>query len=192
MLAIWIDGQIIVYPLTYPQLATASPPTPMHLEPSHLRAGTGEVLRWSPNGDHLAAGASNGVITCWGSDGQVWRITPEGPKVTSLAWSLDNSLLIAGLRDKQIIGWDIRTRNILFRWSNLADMPRAVSIARHGRIAVASGAKRLLFGLPQEAAPSAQCAGQLLVSWSPTRRELATLDDQRDTTLIFWHEPDSG
>ena len=192
MLAVWMDDQIMYYPLTYTHLANITPPPPVLLASASLRPGNGEVLRWSPDGNYLAAGASNGTITRWGLDGSTWRITSEGPKVTGLAWSPDGSLLVAGLRDKQVLGWDISTRNMLFRWQYLSDMPRAVSVAKHGHIVIASGAKRLLFGEPAEAAPTAQFGGQLLASWSPTRRELATLDDQRDNTLVFWHDLNRG
>ncbi len=204
MLAVWMDDQfmgskIMYYPLTYTHLASITPPQPVLLEQDpykgdlytlfSLRPGNGEVLRWSPDGNYLAVGASNGVIICWGLDGRVWQITPEGPKVTGLAWSPDSSLLVAGLYDKQVLGWDTRTRNVLFRWQHLSDMPHAISVAKHGPIVIASGAQHLLFGEPDEVAPTAQFGGQLLASWSPTRRELATLDEQHNDTLVFWHDP---
>ncbi|HEY7418853.1 MAG TPA: hypothetical protein VH593_26975, partial [Ktedonobacteraceae bacterium] len=196
MLATWVDDQVMYYSLTYTHLAKIAPPPPVLLESTSLQPGSGEVLRWSSDGDYLAAGASNGVIICWELDGRAWQITPDSPapsaKITGLAWSPDTPLLVAGLRDKQVLGWDIRTRKELFRWQNLTDMPRAVSVAKHGHIAIASGTKRLLFGEPGEAAPTAQFEGQLLASWSPTRRELATLEDQHDNMLVFWHDFNRG
>jgi hypothetical protein len=53
---------------------------------------------------------------------------------------------------------------------------------------LASSAKYLLLGFANENAPSATAAGQLLATWSPTHRELATLDEQDETILVLWHE----
>jgi hypothetical protein len=63
-----------------------------------------------------------------------------------------------------------------------------ISMAKCGRIVLASSAKHLLFGFPNESAPSATSAGQLLAAWSPIHRELATLDEKDEKVLVLWHE----
>jgi serine/threonine protein kinase len=189
-LAIWIDGQIVVYALADMQLAPAQLVPSQRLDPGTMRSSNADILRWSPDGTYLAAGSSNGDIKCWQPDltNEVWHAETLRQKITSLAWSPDSSLLLAALRNNQVVGWDIRTWQKVLQWEKLPVMPRIVSMAKSGRIVLASSAKYLLFGFPNEQTPSATSAGQLLAAWSPTHRELATLDEKDETVLVLWHE----
>jgi serine/threonine protein kinase len=189
-LALWIDGQILLYAIGDTCLSPAQLAPPQRLDPGPMRSSNADILRWSPDGTYLAAGSSNGDIKCWQPDrtNEAWHVAALRQKVTSLAWSTDSSLLLAALRNNQVVGWDVRTRQKVLQWEKLPVMPRIISIAKSGRIVLASSAKYLLFGFPGENAPSTTAAGQLLAAWSPTHRELATLDEKDETTLVLWHE----
>jgi serine/threonine protein kinase len=189
-LALWIDGQIVLYPIGDTQLSPAQLVPSQRLDPGTMRSNNADVLRWSPNGTYLAAGSSNGDIKCWqpALTNAMWHVTALKQKVTGLAWSTDSSLLLAALRNNQVVGWDIRTRQKVLQWEKLPVMPRMISMAKSRRIVIASSAKYLLFGFPSESVPSATTAGQLLATWSPTHRELATLDEKDETTLVLWHD----
>jgi serine/threonine protein kinase len=189
-LVIWTDNQILLYPITYAQLSSSQLAPAQRLDPGTMRSSNADVLRWSPDGAYLAAGGSNGDLKCWQPDrtDEVWHIAALKQKINSIAWSSDSSLLLVALRNNQVVGWDVRTRQKALQWEKLPVMPRIISIAKSGRIVLASSAKHLLFGFPNENTPSATAAGQLLAAWSPTRRELATLDEKDETVLILWHE----
>ena len=189
-LALWIDGQILLYTIGDTCLLPAQLAAPQRLDPGPMRSSNADILRWSPNGMYLAAGSSNGDIKCWqpGRTNEAWHVAALRQKVTSLAWSADSSLLLAALRNNQVVSWDVRTRQKVLQWEKLPVMPRTISMAKSGRIVLASSAKHLLFGFPGENAPSSTAAGQLLAAWSPTHRELATLDEKDETTLVLWHE----
>lgn len=189
-LALWMTNQIFIYALPYNQLTRTQPPPPYQIDTGVLPTGNIGILRWSPNGAYLATGAISGEVTCWNMDaaGEVWRTELPDQKVNTLAWSPDSTLLVAGLRNNTVLGWQIATSTQVFRWDTLAVMPREISIAKNGRIVIASSAQYLLFGFPQESTPTTTFPGQLLATWSPTRRELATLSEQKETELILWHE----
>jgi serine/threonine protein kinase len=189
-LALWIDGQIVVYTIGDTCLSPTQLVPSQRLDPGTMRSSNADILRWSPNGTYLAAGSSNGDIKCWQPDltKEVWHVAALRQKVTSLAWSLDSSLLLAALRNNQVVGWDVHTRQKVLQWEKLPVMPRIISMAKSGRIVLASSAKYLLFGFPSENTPSATAAGQLLAAWSPTHREMATLDEKDETILVLWHE----
>lgn len=117
-----------------------------------------------------------------------WQIAAAGQKVNGLAWSPNNSLLAVAFRDKRVVGWDTNTRSEMFRWEGLPTMPRMLSISTEQRIVMASSERRILFGCPDEPCPTTMFPGQLLAAWSPTCLELATLDEQKETTLTVWRE----
>ncbi len=189
-LAIWADSQVLLYTIAPAQLRASQLTPPQLLDAGPIRSSNADTLRWSPDGLHLAAGGNNGDIICWQPDnaGRVWHVAALKQKIMSLAWSPDSTLLLVGLRNNQVIGWNMHTRQQILHWTNLPIMPRTISIARNGRIVLASSAKTLLCGFPSETSPTAIVEGQLLAAWSPTRRELATLDIHNESTLVLWHE----
>lgn len=187
-LAIWLDNQIHLYQLSARVLAQQHL-TPLEKLPlGTMRCGTVGTLRWSPDGTQLAIGASNGAVLCWhvGKQDALWHIAPPGQKAYSIAWSPDGTLLAVAWRNNRVVGWNTRTREQVFHWQKLPAMPRALSISIEQRITIASSDHLLLCGFPDEPLPSATMNGQLLAVWSPTRPELATLDEQRDTMLVLW------
>lgn len=195
-LAVWANHQIVIYALSHGQL-TASQVLPLHTIPvGVMRCGNVGVLCWSPDGSRLAAGASNGSVVCWNTKDvnemnrqtSAWQIAAAGQKVNGLAWSPNNSLLAVAFRDKRVVGWDTNTRSEMFRWEGLPTMPRMLSISTEQRIVMASSERRILFGCPDEPCPTTMFPGQLLAAWSPTCLELATLDEQKETTLTVWRE----
>jgi hypothetical protein len=67
-------------------------------------------------------------------------------------------------------------------------MPRALSIAPNGRIAIVLSTRRVLFGFPGELAPLYALSAQLLAVWSSKRNELASIDEADATQLTLWTE----
>ncbi len=189
-LAIWVENQVMVYTLPYAVLTAQVPPSPQIIATGVMRCGNVGVLRWSPDGSLLVAGASNGSVLCWtvGRQTSAWQVTVPGQKVNSLSWSQDSSLLAVAFKNNRVVGWDRRTKSQVLLWEKLPAMPRMLSISAECRIVMASSEKRLLFGFPNELFPSSIYPGQLLASWSPTNLELATLDEQRENILVIWRE----
>lgn len=207
-LAVWVDNQIRIYDLPPSDLlsltvnaadarrssARSGLSSAQSLQPSQILptgkmlCGNIGVLRWSPDGRQLAAGASNGELRCWdiGYQTAVWQIVGPGQKVNSLAWSPDGGLLVVAFRDNRVAGWDTHSRSNVFLWEHLPTMPRMVSVSQAQQIVIATGEKCLLFGNPDEAFPSTVLPGQLLASWSATSPELATLSEQNETSLVIW------
>ncbi|GHO45488.1 WD40 repeat domain-containing serine/threonine protein kinase [Ktedonospora formicarum] len=189
-LALWIEKQVIIYPLNADQLRVTQPSLPLTLSREEMRSGSNNVLRWSPDGKRLLAGTSDGRVLCWRM-GQ--RVTVQldlqiGQKVQSVSWSPDGSFYALALRDNRVIGYDRTTHEQIFQWSNLPGMPRMLSIAPNQRIAIMLSTRRLVFGFPGELAPLYSLPAQLSAVWSPTRNELATIDEASDTQLTICSE----
>ncbi len=184
-LAVWVDRQLQIYALPFAGLTSGQTVLPQTIGTGMMRSGNVGVLRWSPDGSLLVAGASNGQITCWsvGSLGGTWQVATAGQKVNSVAWSPDGTLLVAAFRDLRVAGWDTRTRKCVFSWEKLPAMPRMVSISPHRRISIASHEQRLLIGMPEDPFPLHIVPGQLLAAWSPTQEAILTLDEQKEHIL---------
>ena len=189
-LAAWADNQIVLYPLPYAALTTRQIASMQTITTGTMRSGNVGVLRWSPDGSLLAAGASNGALIGWHGKNlaSVWKLAEPGQKVNHVAWSPDGALLAAALRDARVVVWDAHARKAICTWTKLPAMPRTLSISLTGRITVASTEKRLLSGFPADAFPPATCPGQLLAAWSPLRSELVALEEQKETALMLWCE----
>lgn len=188
-LAIWVENKIMLYSLPYNLLLTSRSPAPQTLETGMMRCANSRALSWSPDGSLLAAGASNGSLLCWRLSQQTaaWQVAAPGQKVLGTAWSIDSALLLAAFRDSRIVGWNTLTWEQEFVWTKLPSLPRVLSISQNGVITIASSEKRLLFGSSTSSSPSAVFPGQLLAAWSPVSMELATLDEDRETSLVIWH-----
>ncbi len=185
-LAVWVENQIRLYDLPSDRLLSARPS--QILPTGKMLCGNIGVLRWSPDGTQLVAGASNGELRCWdiGYQTAVWQMAGAGQKVNSLAWSPDGRLLAVAFRDHRVEGWDTHSRSRSFLWEKLPAMPRMVSVSPEQRVVIASGEKCLLFGSPDEAFPATALPGQLLASWSSIGSELATLSEHSETSLVIW------
>jgi len=190
-LAVWVEDQILVYTLSRVHLANLQASLSRQIATNGLRCGNVGVLRWSPDGSALVAGASNGSVVCWRSSNRqnsTWQIAAAGQKVTALTWSPDGSLLAVAFRDKRVVGWDSHSQQEVLLWKHLPAMPRMVSISTEMRIVIASGEHRLLLGTPDDPFPLGVLPGQLLAAWSPQRPELAALDEQKEHVLALWQE----
>ena len=187
-LAVWVNTSIALYPLSSATLAGRQVPTPQHITTGTARSGSAGVLRWSPNGVYLAAGASNGAVLCWNATQQnmLWQAATTGQKVNALAWSPDSTLLVCAVRDSSVQAWNVETRSTSATWQRLPAMPRTLSVSVEQRIIVASGERRLLSAMANEGFPASTIPGQLLIACSPTRPEFATLDEQRENVLALW------
>jgi len=188
--AVWVNTSIVLYSLPSSVLVERQVPTPRYLSTETVRSGGTAVLRWSPDGVYLAAGASNGAMFCWDTEHEnsLWQVTTTGQKVNALAWSPDSSLLVCATRNSSVVAWNTETRSNSVAWHRLPAMPRTLSVSVGQRIVIASGERRLLSGIANEAYPTATIPGQLLVACSPTRPEFATLDEQRENVLAVWQE----
>lgn len=196
-LAVWVEDRILLYALPSSLLTMQQAVAPHILSVGEMRPGTGGVLRWSFDGERLAAGASNGRVVCWYMEArgvqmvreEMWQVVSPGQKVNSLAWSPDATLLVVAFRNHRLVGWNPLTGQRVVQWDNLPVMPRMLSVSRAHRIVIASSQKKLLCGVVDEPAPSLVLPGQLLAAWSPTALELATLDELQEKTLMLWREP---
>ncbi len=189
-LAIWLDNQILIYTLPFATLTVPQPPLSQRVTTGPMRCGNPGSLRWSPDGTLLAAGGSNGMVVCWsiGRIAPAWHVAPLGQKVHGLAWSPDGALLAVAFRNNRVAGWDAGTRQPLFDWEKLPSMPRTLTIASTQHITIASSEQRLLCGMPQDTFPLKTVPGQLLAAWSPAYPDLATLDANRQSSLIIWRQ----
>ncbi|HEY4032332.1 MAG TPA: WD40 repeat domain-containing serine/threonine protein kinase [Ktedonobacteraceae bacterium] len=190
-LAVWVEDQILVYTLSRAQMASLQPSVSRQIATNGLRCGNVGVLRWSPDGSALVAGASNGSVVCWySSDRQdsTWQVAAAGQKVTALAWSPDGSLLAVAFRNNRVVGWDHRSQQEVLVWKNLPAMPRMLSISTGMRIVIASGEHRLLLGTPGDPFPLSVLPGQQLAVWSPLQPELVALDEHKEHVLALWRE----
>ncbi len=75
-----------------------------------LEGGNGILpgnLAFSPNGDLLACGNSEGTVSIWSLDGNLLRILPGQSPVLAISFSPDSSRLATGLQNGSIVVWDI-------------------------------------------------------------------------------------
>ncbi|BCL80136.1 protein kinase [Ktedonobacteria bacterium brp13] len=188
LLALWLEDQIVLYTLSHTSLTRRTVPEPRRIPTGSARCGSPGTLRFAPDGRYLAMGASDGELLCWPLEqiGGPLRLAPRGQKVQSLAWSSDASLLCAATKDCCIQGWDMRTRQAVLQWSSLPAMPRSLAISSEQQIAVASSEPRLLLGFSNLSSPDCTLPGQLIVAWSSTQSQLATLDIQDERMLLIW------
>ena len=150
-------------------------------------------LRWSPDGTMLAAGATNGSgnLICWHLDTQTAQLLSCRPRALSLAWFPKSSLLAVAFSDKgdkRVVVWDATKNQQLKLWEELPVVPRMLSISLEQQLAISSNGSDLLFVHLDESSPSARFLGLFPAAWSPTRLTLATLDPQRETTLVILSE----
>lgn len=71
------------------------------------RNGNLESIAWSPNGDYVAAGSTEGTIRVWQTESGrlVQTVSEHDGIVWGLAWSPDSQKLVSGAGDAQLIVW---------------------------------------------------------------------------------------
>lgn len=185
-LALWVEHKLLVYDL-------ADISTQKHLpDPSYTLSLVDNMscdqlttLRWSPNGDWLAAGSNNGQIICW--QPHTARYLPLHPlkkNVRSISWSPDSRILVVAFANKQILFWNLHNGHI--SQAALPENPRMVSVSpQSGQIAIATEKTLLFFEHMNALAPTAMHSGQLHATFSPENK-LATLDPRDGNELTIW------
>lgn len=195
-LAVWVGSQIYLYALPKRFPPAFRLPAPQPLTGPVVRCGAIDTLRWSPDGSLLALGGESGEVLCIHAITQVvqWSASVPRQRVSSLVWSSDGSLLAVAFKNNQVIGWNARRGNEVLHWQKLPirSRSRTLGIFSSQSVALASDEPHVLVALPGESAPSAMFPGQKLIASSPVRPELATLDAQRDTVLVMYHENVQG
>jgi WD40 repeat protein len=186
LFAIWLDHKLLVYDLskisTQKHLPDVSYTFPLG---DNMSCDQLTALRWSPDGEWLAAGSNNGQIVCWQphTAGYLKR-QPLKKNIRSISWSPDGRILIVAFANKQVLFWNLQTGQI--SQAALPENPRMVSVsAQTGQIAVATEKTLFFFEHTGAPAPTAMHPGQLFAAFSPDNK-LATLDQHDGTELIIW------
>jgi WD40 repeat protein/serine/threonine protein kinase len=109
-------------------------------------AGNMGLLRWSPDGKHLATGLKNGGISLW--DGRTGKLVRnlDGPKVyaRALAWSPDSKVVAVVDRDRKIHLWDAGTGKVRRPsiQTTLKEPPRLLAWAPGGKFVLVGGGEK--------------------------------------------------
>lgn len=183
LLTLWLAHELLVYDLS--RFSPQKPlPLPYKISLGEMLCDKFTTLRWSADGEWLAAGSNSGQIFCWHrrTATSLWR-QPLAKSIYSLSWSADGKTLLAAFANKKVLCWQRQTEQM--NWAELPESPRVVSfIPQTTQFAVATES-RLLFGQAGEPRPGSEHPGQQYLAWSSDRR-LATLDPSAENTLGIW------
>ncbi len=187
LLAIWLKHKLLVYDLS--NFSTRKYlPDPSYTLPlgDNMSCDQLTTLRWSPNGEWLAAGANNGQIVCWQPHtDRYFQQQPFNKKhIRSISWSPDGKMLVVAFANKHVLFWSLDTGET--SQATLPENPRMVSISHQtGQIAIATEKTVFFFNHFDALAPTARLPGQRFSAFSSDNK-LATLDQNNGNELIIW------
>ena len=143
------------------------------------------TLRWSPNGEWLAAGSNNGQIVCWQPHtARYFKQQPLKKNIRSISWSPDGRVLVIAFANKQVLFWDLLSGQI--SQAELPETPRMVGISpQTGQVAIATEKALFFFQRINDVVPTAMHPGQLYAAFSPDNK-LATLGQDDRHELSIW------
>jgi WD40 repeat protein len=149
-------------------------------------------VAWSPDGQQLASGSFEGIITIWDvKTGQSTQILDEhvlpgrrSQSVLCLAWSSDGRLA-AGLADQRIIVWDLKTGASPQILSGHTNPVHSIAWSDDGQLA-SSSIVAFIWDL-NRGKPALTLNGLTVitsVAWSPDGRLASSTDDG---AIILWN-----
>ena len=143
------------------------------------------TLRWSPDGEWLAAGSNNGQIVCWQPHtNRHFRQQPLKKNIRSISWSPLGRQLVIAFANKQVLFWNLQTEQVSQAW--LPEHPRMVSSSQQtGQVAVATEEAVFFFERFGALAPTTRHPSQRYAAFSADNK-LATLDHDDGTELSIW------
>jgi serine/threonine protein kinase len=186
LFAIWLDHKLLVYDLSKISIQRHLPDLSYTFPlGDSMSCDQLTVLRWSPDGEWLAASSNNGQIVCWQPHtAKYLRLQPLKKNIRSVNWSPNGKILIVAFANKQVLFWNLQTGQI--SQAALPENPRMVSVSTQtGQIAVATEKTLFFFEHIGALVPTATHPGQLFAAFSPDNK-LATLDQHDGTELIIW------
>jgi WD40 repeat protein len=186
MFAIWLKHNLLVYDLSNisAEKLLPEPAYMLRLEDTML-CDQLTTLRWSPDGEWLAAGSNNGQIVCWNPrTGRYFEQQPVKKNIRSISWSPMGRNLVIAFANKQVLFWNLQTKKASEAW--LPEHPRMVSISpQTGQVAVATEEMLFFFERFGALAPTTRHPSQLYAAFSADNK-LATLDPDDRTKLSIW------
>jgi WD40 repeat protein len=102
------------------------------------------VVRFSPDGAHLAAGGADNAIRIYGVSNRKreWLIEQHGDWVTDLAFSPDSTRLVSASRDKSARVFDVKTGSMLIAFLDHNEPVLGVAWDPEGKLVYSSGHDR--------------------------------------------------
>jgi WD40 repeat protein len=186
MFAIWLKHNLLVYDLSNISAEKLLPePAYMLRLADTMLCDQLTTLRWSPDGEWLAAGSNNGQIVCWNPrTGRFIEQQPVKKNIRSMSWSPMGRNLVIVFANKQVLFWNLQTKKASEAW--LPEHPRMVSISQQtGQVAVATEEMLFFFERFGALAPTTRHPSQLYAAFSADNK-LATLDPDDRTKLSIW------